>query len=440
MKIKTKILAAALALGLTGAASAANVTYVGGATSFRNVANVVIANYATNHGGQLLASDSGTLTSATNLLVSYTNASGTNYIVAHWTGAGIGIQSAAGPAEGLSNAATIGFWNTNVTGWTNAPASGSTATNQHTLAVTFSENFQSTTLFNGTVKGVTYANLSGFDGSDGIVAVSPYSWAGSKGIPTNANITASTAQNLLLNNNEPLSLITGNPNDETNSVFLIGRNIDAGARYNVFAEAGFGVRGVAQSYAVGTNFTGGGASTATIQGGSSTNEIFLYPIETIDGISSGSVGNSGYNSGGTVVGLLTSSYARGSQLLIGNYNSSNTTISSTSAWTRTGSNFLVGFAALGDVISKTNAGLVPLTFNGVAYSTNAVIEGQYTLWGYEHIYLSPNAASVDIALASAWGNSILATPTAQLYPVLNYNDVNAVVGRNGDGLPIYPNY
>ncbi len=78
-------------------------------------------------------------------------------------------------------------------------------------------------------------------------------------------------------------------------------------------------------------------------------------------------------------------------------------------------------------------------FNGAAYSTIAVIEGQYTLWGYEHINLS-NATSADTALAAAWGTTNLATPTAQLYPVLNYDDVNTVVGHNGDGLPIYPNY
>jgi len=446
MNIKKSILTAGLALGLMGAASATNVTYISGSTAFRSAANAALATYCGAHGGVTnnWASDNTALGSAGNLLLTYTNGNGTNFVVVHWNGSEAGTQSAAGPAQGASNAATVNFFATNVaTGWTNVTTSSSLATNPHVSSGNFADTYQSTSIFNGTVKGVTYSTLTGYDSGDGIVGVVAFTWVGSAGIPTNANITASTAQNLFLNNNEPLALITGNAADSTNSVFLVGRNVDSGTRLTTLAETGFGVRGVVQTYAVGTNFTGGNSTTATITGTSATNEIFLYPIETIDGISSGSVGNSGYSSGGTLCGLMNTFYAQGSQLLIGTYNGAGTALTGTSAWTRTGSNFLVGYAGCSDAFGKTNStsnSLVPLSYNGVAYSTNAIVQGQYTFWGFEHLYYGANANVTDQAFLSALGAQILSTPTATLKPNLNYGDVTAVVSRNGDGLPVYPQY
>ena len=444
MNLKKNILAFAAALGLigTGSASAANVTYIAGATSFRNIANVQIAAYATNNGGQLLAIDSSSITSAANILVSFTNAGGLNYIVAHWTGAEAGIQSAAGPANGATNAATITFFPTNTVGWTNAPASASLATVAHTTDITFSENFQSTSIFNGRINGVPYSSLSGWDGADGIVAISVYSFVASKGFPSTASLTAQAFNQIAAGGNIPLTLITGNAADFTNSVWLIGRNVDSGARLNILAETGYGVRTPVTTYAVATNYTGGGSGLATLKGTTTTNSLLLYPVETIDGISSVSAGNSGYGSGSTVVAVLTNAYAPGAGLQIGSATSApvgtNTAAISYTAAPRAGSNFLIGFSAVPDITAKTNAGVVPVAYNGVSFSTNAVAQGQYTLWGYEHIYVSPNATTTDTNVAQALGSTILNLPTASLNPAVNIADMQA--GRNGDGGIVYSNY
>jgi hypothetical protein len=446
MNLKHSILAAGLALGLTGAASAANVTYISGSTAFRGAANSALATYCGAHGGSSAnwASDNTNITSAGNLLLTYTNGTGLQYVIVHWNGSEAGNQSAAGPAEGASNAATVGFWATNVsTGWTNTATDKALATNKHVSAAAFSDTYQSTSIFNGTVKGVTYANLKGYDLGDGIVGAVAFSWVGSAGIPTNANITASSAQNLFAANNEPLALITGNAADQTNSVFLVGRNVDSGTRLTTLAETGYGVKTGVNQYAVGTNFTGSSNSTVTLTGTNATNELFLYPVETINGISSGSVGNSGYSSGGTLCGLMNFRYAQGSSLLLGNFNSSNTAITSTTAWSRTGSNFLVGYAGVSDAYGKTNGTsntLVLLAYNGTQYSTNAIIQGQYTFWGYEHLYYGNNANPTDVAFIQAFGAALESTPTSTLFPNVNYDDLNASVGRNGDGLPVYPQY
>ena len=442
MKLKKSILSTVLAIALTGLVSAANVTYIGGATSFRNIANVQIAAYAQANGGQLLAIDNASITSATNILVSYTNASGVNYIVAHWTGAEAGIQSAAGPADGLSNAATLTFFPTNTVGWTNAPASGSLATVPHTVGITFSENFQSSSIFNGRINGVTYGTLSGWDGSDGIVAVSVYSFAASKGFPTNASITSQAASQIFAAGNVPLTLITGSAADATNSVWLIGRNLDSGARLNILAEIGYGIRTPVTEYAVATNYTGGGVTIASLKGTTSTNTLLLYPSETINGISSITPGNSGYGSGATLVSFLSNSYAPGTSLRIGAataapVGTNPASISYTPA-PRSGTNFLIGFSAVPDITKVTNAGVIPVAYNGVPFSTNAVAQGQYTLWGYEHIYISPNASVTDRTLGQNLGAIIYNLPTSSLNPAVSIPDMQA--GRNGDGQIIYSNY
>lgn len=428
MNLKQHLLTVALAAAVAGSASAApNVTYIAGSTAFRSAANAAIVAYATNNGGQLLAIDNATIGSAGNMLVTYVASGTTNYIDVHWTGSEGGIQSCAGPANGAANAATTSFFPTNASGWTNAPLSSSAANVSHTATLAFSDTFQSTSIFNGKVGAVTYGALTGWDGGDGLVGVVSFTWAGSKGFPTNANITAQVANQLLAGGNIPLTLVTGNSADSTNSVYLLGRNGDSGTRLTTLAEMAYGVRTPVTQYAVATNYTGGGNTTATLVGTTTTNTLILYPTETINGISSQTPGNSGYSSGGTLCGFLTNSYAKGSALTVAG-----------SAARSTGTNFLVGYAGVSDANGKTNGGLVELAYNGVTFSTNAVAQGQYTFWGYEHLYVSPNATAADSTLAAGLGNNILNSTTATLNPNVSYNDMQC--GRNGDGQVVYSNY
>jgi hypothetical protein len=98
----------------------------------------------------------------------------------------------------------------------------------------------------------------------------------------------------------------------------------------------------------------------------------------------------------------------------------------------------VGYAGTSDANGQTNNGLVKFSYDGVASSTNAIAQGQYTFWGYEHLYVSPSADTAAKAVATGIGTGLIATPTSTLSPNVNLNDL--VVGRNGDGSPVYNNY
>jgi putative hemolysin len=422
MNIKKNILAAAMIVGLVGSASAANVTYISGSTAFRGSANAALTNYCAQNGGSLIAWDNATIGSAGNLLLSYTNGNGVQYVNVHWNGSEAGNQSAAGPATGVSNAANVSFYQTNAVGLVTTGIN-----NSHTTDLAFSDTYQSTSIFNGKVNGVTYGALSGFDNADGIVGVVAFTFVGSTNFPTNANVTAQVFNQIAAAGNIPLTLLTGNAADNTNSVYLVGRNVDSGTRLTTLAETTYGVRTPVTTYAVATGFTGGGLTTATLSGTSTTNTLILYPVETIDGISSVSAGNSGYGSGGTLCGLMTNVYAQGAALTVAG-----------SPARSTGTNFLLGYAGVSDANGKTNGGLVKLPYNGVSYSTNAIAQGQYTYWGYEHLYVSPNANATAKSFATGLGNQIYATPTSTLSPNLNAGDMQC--GRNGDGQIVYSNY
>lgn len=404
MKHTKSLLVAALAALSIGSASAETI-YVTGSTAFRSSANAALTNFVSQNGGTLLAWDNATIGSAGNLLLNYTNATGTNLIDVHWSGSEAGIQSVAGPTNG-TNAAKIGYFATNASGLTSSAAN----TNSQVGNLTFADTYQSTSVFNGTYGGVSYASLT-----DNKVGVVSFNWVASVGCGA-ANIQPNTAQQLLAAGTVPVAMLTGNSADKTNGVYLVGRNIDSGTRLTTLAESGYGVSTTVVQYQV-----------------NGTTNLTAYPIETINGISSASLGNSGYSSGGTLCGFMTNSYSVGAALTV--VDNSGTTNSSV----YTGSNFLVGYAGTSDANGKTNGGLIKLNYSGVACSTNAIAIGQYTFWGYEHLlYNNSTASTTAKALATSLKTKLLATPTSTLTPNVNLNDM--LVGRNVDGGAIYNNY
>ena len=87
----------------------------------------------------------------------------------------------------------------------------------------------------------------------------------------------------------------------------------------------------------------------------------LVPVSTINGITYPK-GDGGYSGGGDLAAAME---ATGSFAGIGGY--------------------YVTYLGLTDAFTATNGGAVDLTYNGVSFSTNAVQNGQYTFWGYEHL-------------------------------------------------------
>jgi len=263
-----------------------------------------------------------------------------------------------------------------------------------------------------------------------------FNWVASAGFPS-TNMTTQLANYLLSGGSMPVAMFTGNSSDATSGAWLLGRNIDSGTRLTALAEAAYGTTVPVIQYAVGTNYTMSNG-VATITGSSATNNIFQYPIESINGVSSQFIGNSGYSSGGTLCGFMTNVYASGTNFKTG----TNGTVPSG----YTSNNYLIGYAGTSDANGKTNSNsavsLIKMNWNGVANSTTAIAQGQYTFWGYEHLYIGASANADTTTVCDGVATIILATPTTggtvSLTP--NVNLTNMVVGRNIDGGIVYPNY
>jgi len=424
MKHSKSILMAALAAVSIGSASAETI-YLSGSTAFRSAANAAIVALSTNSLGNtngLLAIDNAAIGSAGNMLVQYVDSGVTNLIDVHWSGSEAGIQSTAGPTSG-TNAKKTSFFPTNATGWTNSVYTNP-ANNSQVSEICFSDTFQSTSRFNGlhAGDGVNYSTLSGFDGADGIAGVVTFTWATSPGAGI-TNVTSQQARQLLINGGLPKVVFTGNTSDSNSFVWDIGRNIDSGTRLSTFAETGLGVLSPVKQYTV-----------------NATNSIYLTIIESIDGISSGTAGNSGYSSGGTLCGFLTNTYASGSAFKYGTLatNSSAAAIAAATNSSAYASNFLAGYAGVSDANGKVSSGLVEVGYNGVAFSQTNVENGQYSFWGYEHVYQNPAADTAVSDFATALGNYVAGETDSQLFPNVSVNNMQC--GRNVDGGTIYSSY
>jgi len=402
MKHSKSILMAALA-ALSMVSAQADTIYISGSTAFRSAANNSISAVP---GATLLASDNSTLGSAGNAIWSV----GTNYVIAHWSGSELGIQSAAGPATG-TNTKTIPFCslaNTNL-GIGNS-ALTATATNPQVASIAFSDTYQSTSIFNGKVvdssgNSTTYTSLP-----DSVVGVVSFTWVGSKNFPTNANVTTPVAQNLMSAPVMPVTMFTGVPSDYTNAVYLIGRNKDSGTRLQTLVNIGLKTSAGVHQYSV-----------------SSTSAIVDYPAETIDGIAAGTA-QSGYSSGGTLCGYMTNVYTFGTGF----------TINGSASPQYTGTNFLIGYAGTSDANSKVSGGLVELPYNGVNVSQTAIENGNYGFWGYEHVLVGNSATTAGTAFAATLVSTIqgLASSDAKLFPNVALTDM--YVTRSVDGSSLSP--
>lgn len=228
------------------------------------------------------------------------------------------------------------------------------------------DTFQASSLYKtNATKG--YNSLKGGNNySDGIVGVVMFKWLASKGTTAITNVTSQQIKALYVNGGYmDMSQFTGNSSDmSTNYVYGIGRDSFSGTRLTAFAETGVGATATVTQYepqdGTGTQITGTGATVAQL--GNST----------------------GYTSGGTLCKAIAN-VAPGSV---------------------SGSTIMIGYAGTGDSdVSGQGiaAGAVELGYNGVVLGTGTnnwtkVANGQYSFWGYEHLYYTPaigSSASTD---------------------------------------------
>jgi hypothetical protein len=265
-----------------------------------------------------------------------------------------------------------------------------------TADVTFSDAFQSSSIY-------PKPALAGAGSHSGVVGVIPFEWVAGNFAPgtpppTFNNVTRQFAQSAL-QSVAVLSQATGNTADSVLFIQVYGFDSDSGARVEEFAQTGFGITGNPVQY------------QPTIVNGTITS-LDLWPAQTTDG-QSYPQGNEGFSSGAdqaaalNTPGMLTAAVAPG---------------------------IMIGYLGISDAASVTNG--TALKYQGIAYSQNAVEQGQYVLWAYEHIYYRSSYA--------APGKTVVDQLANELHDVTANTTASGIllssmqVGRQVDGGIITP--
>ncbi len=424
MKTKTLLLTALLAGAGFASAQTTNtntVVYIAGSQAFSRLDNLALHDYASKNGYTLVASTGSTNPVPAKALLYRKETRSTNggrvtvsldLINVHQTGSEAGIQSLAGTANQTipflpNDARTLGL-----------PDVDASYSNNQQAAIATSPVWQRTSRFaaGARVNGVKYRALPEVvaTGSTALgIAAQTWGWSASSNFPTNAaNISAQVARALLRDGHVPLSFFTGNPADATNGVWLVGRDIAAGARIAALSEPGHGALNPVNQYRV----------------SSSNGQVTLIrePATTVMGIPQ-PLGNSGYNGTSSQLAAVKTTLPANLQVDHGNGLRSSP---------YSGNNYLIQYNGFAQSIDP---GVVTLRYNGVAPSTDAVASGAYSFWTYEHLYIVPRLSRSNAnapVIANYVASYIQGLTSAQISGnsgpgYLNVNDLQVV--RSSDG-------
>lgn len=295
------------------------------------------------------------------------------------------------------------------------PTTTGNAHDAHIPDFTLSTNFQSTSPFTGNYKGINYETLE-----DTLVAAIPLKWVASKGYPGN-NLTTQQAQLLYLSGAVPLALFTGSSTDQHKIVYSTGRNTDAGQRYVALTEIGLGVNTVVKQYKPTISGTAVGVGNFVV--GGTVDSQALYPIETFSGVNSQFLGNSGATTGAVLAPFLTATLSANAYKL----KDPDATAGYYISYLTTGD---------ADTIAIPN-GAVELKWNGIPFSQDAVAQGQYTFWTYEHVLTRESLTGTARDFATALSNQILNTDGSVAQGILLSN---LQVSRTGEGTIVTADY
>jgi hypothetical protein len=201
------------------------------------------------------------------------------------------------------------------------------------------------------------------------------------------NITSQQLKELASNGSLPASYFTGNTNDATNTIYFLTRDTSAGQRVIVFADAGF--TGTPLDY-----IPSGPASSPT------------WTLDNV-GITSTTTIDNDLNKYGPAVSYLTGT----------------------------------------DAITVTNGAII--SYNGVLPYTNAtlsatpggnnyapLINGQYSLWGYEHLVSVPGVTGNTYKFLTNFSAQLIGTISTNYPYSITTNLLN--VSRNSDGGLVAP--
>src|SRR5450432_139296 len=362
MKLCKVITGSLLAWALVSVAQA-DTTRITGSTAFRSNTHTAITNifdagtltyaYLDNSSG------SGTLSNTSAAIFKGNIGGVATTIKSHWSGSEGGIQTVAGAPN-----FTVTYLDDSTVTLPppgNKLPSTTTLTDSSVPDVAMADTFQASSLFKGTVNGITYQTLNKVAKTTGLpagqtVGVVQFQFVASNSAPAGlTNITSQNARDLFSTGKMALSLFTGSAGDEGFSISATGRDIDSGTRLTTLAETGLGALAVVKQF---QPFKGGVLAT-TCCGALDPPPYSPFPAGVINGITF-PLGDGGYSSGGSLA------------LGVANTTSGNTCF--------------VTYLGLSDAATAIADGAHALNYNGIPYSITAVQEGQYTFWGYEHLY------------------------------------------------------
>lgn len=417
MKAKNILMASALAISSASLALAADIEIrITGATAFRASADSAIQNIL----GSPTVSWVGTSTSASANQAIYrgTLGSDTVTIKTTWSGSAAGVGALA-----LQTQPVLDWLDDEALG-TPGQISPEDAADLQVPGIAhaaFSDVYQGSTIYtqysdpalptdphvrleDNPVGVIPFVFVRGSSSNSATAPGSGGAWNGHFHSVT--NITTQQAR-LIWEVGAPLSFFTKNEDHFAFKVLPLGRNDSSGTRITTLAEINFptyNLTPVINQYQASVS---GSAITAVV-----------------------SIGGGGESSGGTLAGI------------VGNSVAANATVDS--ATIPFGLVTYLGISDAANVAGITFNGTtgefgstsdnLVLSYNGVPFSYDAVKEGKYTLWGYEHVYYRPTLGSPELPVVTALINQIVETDAAVAGILLE--DVN--VTRQTEGGVVYP--
>lgn len=335
MKLNKYIMAASLALGMTGLCTAGTV-YITGSSAMRGTV------YSTmiNPGSVFTTAPTTTLfggggNSANYMAFSGTlvGGSGNTVVQCHWTG------SEGGILDVVSNTVVQNTFidPTLLDGTDHGAANPATTTSQY-VNLALADNTQPYSRTKSPTVTATKA-----------VGVITFKWVRNPGLWTGTNVTDNMIRQAL-KGGCVRSVFSGDNTQTNDYVYVSGRDNQSGTRVNAFANSGFGIF----------------APPA---------QIIINSSGVMQDLTGASVyvGDYGQSSGGTLAKTLGANTTAASDL--------NNGVTGYS---------VISYLSVGDAATAISSNAVELAYNGVPFSSTAVKEGTYNFWGNEILLKANN--------------------------------------------------
>lgn len=416
MKLKSILGGAALALAFVASAHAADVNVtITGATAFRAATlDSIKARFVASGAAFKYAHDQGAglFNGATRAIFigTFPGVTGTTTIRCCFTGSVEGIRSLVP----VTDPAAPTYYQPSLLDGTTATVGGAELASQGLTGV-LALGTQSDIAFSDVKKASTPYSAYSLQPSTPAAGVIVFTMIGNEGCPI-SNITAQQFRALFSQGFQPLSLFTGDANDDPNAgtpnpgaqyIFATGRNDGSGTRTTYLAETGYGITKLVNQY-VTINSTATTLSTIMLvpSGGAYDIDPGTPGVQPTGQSASNAstvwgqdvAGNGGYNSGST---LRTDLGKTGASVTVLDE-------TATDAFGAPVPVTMVTWLSVNDAVTARTNGAVLLGYNGVkldgialsgsTMSTEDVAKitnGAYTAWGYENMYRRNDITSGD---------------------------------------------